>query len=183
MAVTPVASPVLVLVGPPASGKTTVGTAVADVLGVPFRDTDRDVEGEAGTSVADVFVQQGEEHFRALEEAAVARALSVHDGVLALGGGAVLSARTRGLLTAYTAGGGVVVRLDVDVPSAARRVGLGRERPILGVNPRAMLRHMLEQRAPLYAEVATVTVVTSGREPEDVVAEVLAALPTAPAGR
>ena len=176
-------TPVLVLVGPPASGKTTVGTAVADALGVAFRDTDRDVEAEAGSTVADIFVQQGEERFRALEEAAVARALAEHDGVLALGGGAVLSAATRELLTAYAADGGVVVRLDVDVPSAARRVGLGRERPILGVNPRAMLRHMLEQRAPLYAEVATLTVPTSGREPGDVVAEVLAALPTAPAGR
>ena len=180
---TPVGRPVLVLVGPPASGKTTVGTAVAGTLGVPFRDTDRDVEAEVGSTVADVFVQQGEERFRALEEAAVARALAAHDGVLALGGGAVLSAATRRLLTAYTADGGVVVRLDVDVPSAARRVGLGRERPILGVNPRAMLRHMLEQRAPLYAEVATLTVDTSGREPDDVVAEVLAAMPTAPTSR
>ena len=183
MAVTSPVTPVLVLVGPPASGKTTVGTAVAEALGVPFRDTDRDVEAEAGTTVADIFVQQGEEHFRALEEAAVARALAGHDGVLALGGGAVLRAATRSLLAAYTVRGGVVVRLDVDVPSAARRVGLGRERPILGVNPRAMLRHMLEQRAPLYAEVATLTVVTSGREPEDVVAEVLAALPTSPTAR
>jgi shikimate kinase len=176
-------TPLLVLVGPPASGKTTVGTAVADALGVAFRDTDRDVETEVGVPVADVFVQHGEEHFRRLEQAAVARALAGHDGVLALGGGAVLSAATRVLLAAYTGGGGVVVRLDVDVPSAARRVGLGRERPILGVNPRAMLRHMLEQRAPLYAEVATLTVVTSAREPGDVVAEVLAALPTTPAGR
>lgn len=173
-AVAPAVTPVLVLVGPPASGKTTVGTAVAEALGVTFRDTDRDVEAETGTTVADVFVQQGEEHFRALEEAAVARAMADHDGVLALGGGAVLSAATRRLLGAYTGRGGVVVRLDVDVPSAARRVGLGRERPILGVNPRAMLRHMLEQRAPLYAEVATLTVVTSGREPGDVLAEVLA---------
>ena len=57
----------LVLVGPPASGKTTVGTAVADALGVVFRDTDRDVEAQTGSSVTDLFVTQGEPHFRALE--------------------------------------------------------------------------------------------------------------------
>ena len=63
--------------------------------------------------------------------------------------------------------------LDVDLASAAKRVGLSRDRPLLAVNPRAMLRSMLEQRAPLYQEVATGTVATGGRELADVVAEVL----------
>jgi shikimate kinase len=175
--------PLLVLVGPPASGKTTVGTALARGLGAAFRDTDHDVEAFTGSSVADLFVTEGEPHFRALEERAVDVAMSGHDGVLALGGGAVTSATTRELLVAYGRGGGTVVWLDVDLPSAAKRVGLSRDRPILGVNPRAMLRHMLETRAPLYGEVATLTVRTSGRPPEDVVAEIMAALPTASAGR
>jgi shikimate kinase len=166
--------PVLVLVGPPASGKTTVGTAVAEILGVPFRDTDHDIEDVAGTTVADLFVEHGEPHFRALEEQAVARALAEHDGVLALGGGAVTSAASRELLVAHGRRGGVVVWLDVDLPSAARRVGLSRDRPILGVNPRAMLRQMLETRAPLYDEVSTHTVPTGGREPGDVIADVTA---------
>jgi shikimate kinase len=178
-----VSIPVVVLVGPPASGKTTVGTAVADALGVVFRDTDADVEAQTGSSVADVFVTQGEPHFRALEQAAVARALAEHDGVLALGGGAVMSDATRALLVSYGRAGGTVVRLDVDLASAAKRVGLSRDRPILGVNPRAMLRHMLETRAPLYDEVATFTVSTGGRDPAEVVADVLGALPTKPAGR
>jgi shikimate kinase len=167
-------SPLLVLVGPPASGKTTVGTAVAEMLGVAFRDTDADVEDVAGASVPDLFVQYGEPHFRALEEQAVARALAEHAGVLALGGGAVMSAATRALLGQYGRTGGTVVWLDVDVASAAKRVGLSRDRPLLAVNPRAMLRSMLEERAPLYTEVATVTVPTSGREPGDVIAEVAA---------
>ncbi|NEK58404.1 shikimate kinase [Geodermatophilus sabuli] len=170
--------PLAVLVGPPSSGKTTVGTALAAALRTTFRDTDHDVEAEAGTTVADLFVQHGEPHFRALEEQAVARALAEHDGVLALGGGAVLSPATRELLAAQGRAGVLVVWLDVDLPTAAKRVGLSRDRPILGINPRAMLRQMLEQRAPLYAEVATLTVHTGNRTPADVVAEVLAAVPS-----
>jgi shikimate kinase len=171
-----VTGPAIVVVGPPASGKTTVGTAVAAALGVPFRDTDADVEAATGTSIADLFVQQGEPHFRALEERAVATALAEHDGVLALGGGAVTSPATRELLVAHGRAGGTVVWLDVDVASAAKRAGLSRDRPLLAVNPRAMLRTMLEARAPLYAEVATLTVPTSARPVEDVVADVLAAV-------
>ena len=171
-----VSGPVVVLVGAPASGKSTVGTAVARALGLRFRDTDRDVEETTGSTVADVFVDSGEEHFRALEQEAVARALAEHDGVLALGGGAVLSPRTRELLVAYGRGGGTVVWLEVDLPSAAKRAGLSRDRPLLQVNPRAVLRTLLEARTPHYREVATVTVPTGGRAPGDVVADVLAAV-------
>ncbi len=176
-------APRVVIVGPPGAGKTTVGTLVAERLGVSFRDTDTDIERTAGKPITDIFVEDGEPAFRALERAAVDAALDEHDGVLALGGGAVMSDATRALLVSYGRRGGTVVRLDVDLASAAKRVGLSRDRPILGVNPRAMLRHMLETRTPLYDEVATVTVSTGGREPADVVADVLAALPTKPAGR
>ena len=169
-------SPLIVLVGPPGAGKTTVGRLLATRLGVPFRDTDQDVEATAGSSVSDVFVDSGEEHFRALEADAVARALAEHDGVLALGGGAVLSAATRELLVAYGRGGGTVVWLEVDLSSAAKRAGLSRDRPLLQVNPRAVLRTLLEARTPHYREVATVTVPTGSREPANVVADVLAAV-------
>ena len=167
-------APLLVLVGAPASGKSTVGTAVAEQLGVPFRDTDADIEAVAGMPVADVFVELGEPHFRVLERQAVASALAQHDGVLALGGGAVLADETRELLLERGRLGGTVVWLEVDLHSAAKRAGLSRDRPLLAVNPRAMLRTMLEARAPLYAEVATHTVSTSGREPDEVIADVAA---------
>lgn len=148
--------PVAVLIGAPGSGKSTVGRVLAGVLGVGFRDTDRDIEQTAGKSVSDIFVDDGEEHFRRLESAAVAAALAEHDGVLALGGGAILDASTRVRLSGHR-----VIWLRVDLAAAARRVGLARDRPLLTINPRAHLRELLAARAPLYAEVATDTVEAS----------------------
>jgi shikimate kinase len=158
-----------VLVGPPGAGKTTVGRLAADRLGVAFRDTDADVEAETGERIADLFVTHGEAHFRALERAAVDRALAEHDGVLSLGGGAVTSSEVRAALQGHR-----VVHLDVGLADAVRRTGLDASRPLLAVNPRAALRAMLAERLPLYQEVAVRTVSTDGRTPEEIVEEVLA---------
>jgi shikimate kinase len=160
-----------VVVGPPGAGKTTIGTLVADGLGVPFRDTDADIVAAAGKEIPDIFIDDGEDAFRALERTAVAAALESFGGVLALGGGAVLAAETRVLLKAHT-----VVYLSVELADAVNRVGLGAGRPLLTVNPRATLKYLLDQRRPLYEEVATVTVRTDGRPPADIADEVLAAL-------
>lgn len=160
--------PVLVLVGPPGAGKTTVGQLVAQRLGVAFRDTDADVESIAGKPVADVFVDDGEPQFRQLERRVVRAALEEHDGVLSLGGGAVLAAETRAALAGHR-----VVFLDVDVSSAASRVGLSRDRPVLALNPRSTLMVLLQERLPLYRQVAAHQVSTSGKSALDVAAEVL----------
>ncbi|WP_435206373.1 shikimate kinase [Micromonospora sp. bgisy143] len=165
-------APVVVLVGVPGCGKTTVGQALAVSLGVEFRDTDADIEQLAGKTIPEIFIDEGEAHFRALERAAVAAALAAGTGVLALGGGAVLAEETRAALVGHR-----VVHLSVELPDAVKRVGLGAGRPLLAINPRATLKHLMDQRKPLYAEVATDTVVTDGRTPAQVVAEVAALLP------
>jgi shikimate kinase len=164
-------TPVVVLVGPPGAGKSTVGGLLADRLGVPLRDTDEDVEAGAGKTVADIFVDDGEQHFRELESGSVAAALSEHDGVLSLGGGAVLAESTRKLLADHR-----VVFLDVGLAEAASRVGLGSARPLLLGNVRAQLKALLDERRPLYREVADVVIDTNSRTPDEVADQVLAAL-------
>ena len=151
--------PVVVLVGAPGSGKTTVGALLAQRLGAGFRDVDADIEQAQGTTIADLFLDHGEAYFRELEHAAVVAALEAHDGVLSLGGGAVLDPRTRSALQGHE-----VVWLVVSLADAAKRVGLGAGRPVLAMNPRATLGQLLEARTPPYDEVSTVEVDTAGRD-------------------
>ncbi|MEU9059308.1 3-dehydroquinate synthase [Streptomyces sp. NPDC048430] len=163
--------PLIVLVGPMGVGKSTVGELLADRLGSSYRDTDADVVATAGKAIPEIFFDEGEEHFRALEQQAVRDAIERHTGVLALGGGAVLDAETRALLA-----GRRVVYLSMDVDEAVRRVGLNTARPLLAVNPRRQWRELMDARRPLYEEVAAVTVATDERAPEEVAQAVLDAL-------
>ena len=167
--------PVLVLIGPPGAGKSTVGRLVAKNLGVSFRDTDADIVAVTGKTVAEVFIDDGEEHFRALERTAVEAALRRHAGVLSLGGGAVLDAGTRALLKGHR-----TLLLQVDLSSAASRVGMNRDRPVLALNPRAQLKQLLDARMPLYLEVATDVVDTRNRTARQVADDVTALLAAAP---
>lgn len=164
-------SPALVLVGVMGAGKTTIGGLVAARLGVPFADTDAIIEERAGKPIPEIFVDDGEAAFRELERAVVASALSSFDGVLALGGGAILDEGTRKLLAPQT-----VVFLTVELSDAIKRVGMGAGRPLLTLNPRATLKYLMEQRKPLYLEVATQTVATDGREPEQIADEIVGLL-------
>jgi shikimate kinase len=164
-------APIAVLVGAPGAGKSTIGRAVAALLGVPFTDSDDLIEAAAGKPIPEIFFDDGEPVFRELEVAAIADALESFGGVLALGGGAILNEDTRALLAAQT-----VVFLTVELADAVKRVGLGAGRPLLSINPRATLKFLMDQRRPLYASVATHTVVTDARAPEDIAAEVAALL-------
>ena len=163
----PVTTPRVVLVGPMGAGKTTVAGLVADAWGVPVRDTDADIVAAEGRSIAEIFVDDGEERFRAIERAAVADALASHEGVLALGGGAVLDEGTRKALTGRT-----VVFLRVGLSDAVKRVGLGSGRPLLLGNVRARIKALLDERTPVYEAVATHVVDTDGRTPVEVAADV-----------
>lgn len=171
-----VARPVAVLVGPPGSGKTTVGRALAQRLGIALHDTDAAIEQRAGKSISDIFVDDGEPAFRDLERAEVARALAEEPGVVALGGGAVMDPQTEAALAGH-----VVVFLDVAIADASKRIGFDRSRPLLSVNPRASWVAMMNARRATYERVATHRVDTAGRKPEEIAAEIAGVLESTPA--
>ncbi len=160
------------LIGPPGSGKSTIGRLLAERLGTGFRDTDADVEAVAGKPVSDVFVEDGEERFRELEAEAVRCALAEHDGVLSLGGGAIMREATQLLLAEHP-----VVYLQVGLSDAVQRVGLAQARPLLVLNPRSQLKRLMEERRPIYERLATLIVATDGREPEEIADEIVKGLP------
>lgn len=160
--------PKAVLIGPPGSGKTTVGAALAERLGVTLRDTDADVEAAAGRPISEIFIDDGEERFREMERAAVRAALAEHDGVVALGGGAILAPETQRLLAGHT-----VVYLKVGLSEAVKRVGLASARPLLALNPRSQLRRLLNERLPIYERLGTLHVDTEGRTPEEIAEEIV----------
>jgi shikimate kinase len=173
--------PLIILIGPPGAGKTTVGSLLAGQLGVGFTDTDAVVEAAAGKPVSDIFISDGEPEFRRLEREAVAAALAGGQatqtgtgtpvtGVLGLGGGAVMDEQTQTRLA-----GRAVVYLETGFAELAKRVGLDQARPLLiGTNPRAQLKSLLDQRLPVYDRLAWLTVSTNGREPEAIAAEIAA---------
>jgi len=164
-------SPVVVLVGPPGSGKSTIAALLAERLEARHRDTDSDVEAGAGKPISEIFVDEGEPHFRALERAAIVAALQDDGEVLSLGGGAILDPATRADLAGHT-----VVFLDVSLGEASKRVGLSVARPLLLGNVRTQLRNLMEARRPLYAEVAKLTVMTDGKTPDQIADEILGQL-------
>jgi len=163
--------PVAVLIGPPGAGKTSVGPLLAERLGTSFRETDADIAAAAGQPVSDIFIEQGEPAFRQLEREAAARALREHGGVLALGSGAVLDPDIQHRLEGLP-----VIYLVADFATIARRMGLDRPRVVIPGNPRGRLRAMLEERRPLYEQLATVVVETDDLDPDELAAEISARL-------
>jgi shikimate kinase len=163
----------VILIGPPGSGKSTVGPLLADRLGVGFLDTDDEVASVARKPVGDIFVEDGEPAFRALERPVVERALR-YQGVVALGSGAVADERARQLLAGHR-----VIYLETGFAEVAKRSGLSRPRIPVPGNPRGRLRAMLEERRPLYEQLAVVTVDTDGLSPEEIAGQIAAGQQTA----
>jgi shikimate kinase len=165
----------VVLIGPPGAGKSAVGPLLADRLGVEFRDTDADVGAAAGKPVSDIFIENGEEAFRALERTAATSALgalraSGSGGVLALGSGAVLDADVQSELDRQA----TVVYLSADFGTVARRIGLDRPRVVIPGNPRGRLRAMLDERDAIYRRLAAVTVPTDDLDPDELADQIAA---------
>jgi shikimate kinase len=159
----------VVLIGPPMAGKSVVGALLAAELGVVFADTDALVAQAAHKPVGDIFVDDGELVFREFERGAAARGLEsfgTDGGVLALGSGAVLDPDVRRMIT-----GRMVVYLEAGFATVAKRTGMDRPRVVIPGNPRGMLRAMLDERRPVYADLASVTVSTDDMAPQEVAAD------------
>ena len=173
----PVSGPAVILIGPPGSGKSTVGPLLAELLGVDFAETDALIAQRTGKPVADVFIEDGEEAFRELERSAVTEVIEEHSGVVALGGGAVLGEAVTKLLA-----GRPVVYLETGFPAVARRSGLAGPHPPIPGNPRGRLRQMLEDRRSVYEELGWLTVPTDDLEPQQIAERIAAAIAGAEAG-
>jgi shikimate kinase len=159
----------IVFIGPPGSGKSTVGRALAQKLNRNFVDTDAVIEETTGKKIADIFLIDGEEEFRRIEREVVLSALQSQDSVISLGGGSVLDEDVQSALSNLPE----VIFLDVSISNAAPRVGFNRDRPLLLGNPRQQWIALMEKRRPIYERVATRTISTDNRKAHEVVAELL----------
>lgn len=160
----------VVVVGMPASGKSTVGEEVAELLGVPFCDVDQLIEERTGKLIREIFSDDGEEAFRAIEQEVSLEAIAA-DGVVSLGGGAVTSPAIRAALADVP-----VAWLEVSVATATRRAGLNQLRPLLLGDVRARMEALLAERRHLYEEVATIRISTERTTPSELATAIVAAL-------
>ena len=166
-------APRIILIGPMGSGKTTVGQWIADSLQVPFRDTDHVIEERSGKTISDIFLDEGEESFRALEKKVLRDELLSDNTVLALGGGAPISIDAQSALRAIAS---PVIYLDVSLSTVAPRIGFNRDRPLLLHNPRGQWQTLMEARRPIYESIADIVIDVNDKSETEVVDQILEAL-------
>jgi shikimate kinase len=165
--------PKAVLIGPPGAGKSSVGRQLAKLLQCEILDTDLEIEKRSGKKISDIFTEDGEPAFRAIEKEVVIEALMEANGVVALGGGSVLDSDVADLLKKS---GLPVAYLQVSISQAAPRVGFNKERPLLTINPRQQWMALMEVRRPIYESLSTMQIATDNRKPIEVAQEIIAAL-------
>ena len=159
----------VVLIGAPGSGKSTVGAALAKVLALDFIDTDLLIEEREGKAITDIFVVDGEPHFRAVELETLKHVLTLNDVVISLGGGAPISDHAQQLINSSES---IVVFLDVSLATAAPRVGFNRDRPLLLGNPRAQWQALSDKRRPIYEALADVSIKVDDMSVEAIISEI-----------
>jgi shikimate kinase len=159
----------ILLIGPPGAGKSTVGKALAKVLGIQFVDTDKLIEKETGKSITDIFVVDGEPHFRALELETLKSVLTLETGVISLGGGAPISDEAQRVIKNSNSH---TLFLDVSLATAAPRVGFNRDRPLLLGNPRAQWQALSDKRRPIYEMLADDCIKVDDMSIDQVVAKI-----------
>jgi hypothetical protein len=161
--------PKAVLIGPPGAGKSSVGRALAKLWECEVFDTDAEIERVSGKKIADIFTEDGEPAFRAIEKEVVLSALKFQPGVIALGGGSVLDQDVADYLQSNSL---PVFYLEVTISQAAPRVGFNKERPLLAMNPRQQWMQLMEKRRPIYESLATRSFNTDNRKPTEVAREI-----------
>ena len=161
--------PHAILIGPPGAGKSSVGNSLGQRLSTNFADTDLLIEKQSGLRVSEIFLDKGEPFFRELEREIVLRELADFDGVLALGGGAVMNPDVEQALRLSS---DPIFFLDVSLSSAAPRIGFNRDRPLLVGNPRAKWQELMNIRRPIYETLATHIVSTDSGTPSQIAQEI-----------
>jgi shikimate kinase len=157
------------LIGPMGSGKTAVGRHLARLFHFTFHDSDADIEAKTGVDISYIFEKEGEAGFRLRERESIERLTRLESIVLATGGGAVIDAENRRVLTER----GVVVYLQTSIDQQIERTRHARHRPLLNdTDPEEKLKELMLRRAALYAEIANITVSTDGRRVQVVAEEI-----------
>ena len=170
----------IIFIGLPGSGKSTVGRHLARRLQQPFMDSDQAIEARLGCSIREFFEREGEDRFRDIEQEVIAQLCAQAPGVLATGGGVILRMANRDALRAA----GTVVYLQSQPEDLMRRLRHDRKRPLLQVaDPTARLRDLFAQRDPLYRETAHYTVETGRPSVSSLVQSILSQLQITPPRR
>ena len=166
-------APRVILIGPMGSGKTTIGSLLAEKLGLAFRDTDHLIEEQDEKPVSQIFLDQGEDVFRAIEKKVLRDELLTDGTVLSLGGGAPISIDAQSALRAISS---YIIFLDISLSTVVPRIGFNRDRPLLLNNPRGQWQTLMEARRPIYEALADVTINVDDKSEEEIVTIALSSL-------